>query len=63
MDTCLRSGRSRRTSKEVAPGLCVLELDWKGCLWLGENTLSLEAKKGQECGPGERMETVFMLRH
>lgn len=39
--------------EEVAPGLCVLELDWKGCLWLGKNFESREPKRAKSVAQGK----------
>ena len=39
--------------EEVAPGLCVLELDWKGCLWLGKNFESREPKRAKSVVQGK----------
>ena len=48
--------------EEVAPGLCVLELDWKGCLWLGKNFESREPKRAKSVAQGKGVETVFTLQ-
>ena len=39
--------------EEVAPGLCVLELDWKGCLWLGKSFESREPKRAKSVAQGK----------
>lgn len=59
MDTCLRSGRSGGLPEEVAPGLCVLELDWKGCLWLGKHFESREPKRAKNVARGKDGDCLY----